>query len=62
MTGDAGIDWLDGGEHDDVLNGRDGQADQTIECDTGRHGGTADVANVDFVDPAASDCETVNRS
>ena len=62
LTGGAGADWLDGGDHEDVLNGRDGEADQAIVCGAGVRGGTADVANVDFVDPAASDCETVNRS
>jgi hypothetical protein len=69
-TLDGGIDddTLDGGSGADVLRGlggndnlkaQDGGADTSIDCDGGPPAGAADVATVDSVDPAATNCEAV---
>jgi hypothetical protein len=69
-TLDGGIDddTLDGGGGADVLRGlggnddlkaQDGGADTSIDCDGGAPAGAADVASVDDVDPAATNCEAV---
>ena len=69
-TLDGGIDddTLDGGGGADVLRGlggnddlkaQDGGADTSIDCDGGAPAGAADVAAVDDVDPAATNCEAV---
>lgn len=54
LTGGAGLDVLDGGSGIDALRARDGATDQ-VRCGTG-----ADVASLDTIDDAASDCETLD--
>jgi Ca2+-binding RTX toxin-like protein len=55
LTGGAGLDVLDGGAGDDALRARDGSSDQ-VRC-----AGDTDVATLDGIDDAATDCETRDR-
>jgi hypothetical protein len=59
LDGGGGADVLRGLGGNDNLNARDGGADTSIDCDGGPPAGAADVATVDDVDPAATNCEAV---
>jgi hypothetical protein len=59
LDGGSGADVLRGLGGNDNLNAQDGGADTSIDCDGGAPIGAADVATVDDVDPAATNCEAV---
>src|SRR5205807_2390965 len=54
LDGGAGADTFDAGGGNDTVQAQDSFADTSIECGVG----TADVANVDRIDPLTSHCET----
>ena len=59
ITGGTGQDTLTGLDGNDTLNAFDAFADATINCDGGGSPGSADIAEVDLIDPASVGCETV---
>jgi hypothetical protein len=59
LDGGGGADVFRGLGGNDILNAQDGGADTSIDCDGGEPAGPADVATVDDVDPAATNCEAV---
>jgi hypothetical protein len=58
LTGGLGADTLTGLDGNDTLFANDSVADTSLDCDGGGAPGTADVAHVDGLDPAAPTCET----
>ena len=59
ITGGTGQDTLTGLDGNDTLDAFDAFADASINCDGGATPGSADIANVDLIDPASIGCETV---